>query len=108
MLNNLNHANWKPPVNDRATPWGRADDIDVIADGITFYSAPSHGGFHLSAERLERIDPRARAYAAKWSHGWGESWFEEDCAASAVVLAFPEHFKPIDFERATAIARHWR
>jgi len=95
-----------------STPWGKPDGIAEIADGITFYSTPSHGGFHLSADRLAKIDPRARACAAKWSHGFGESWFEEDCAASAVVLAFPEYFKPLEVERAMVIANHpsmtWR
>lgn len=91
------------------TPWGKADETTVIADGIVFYETPSHGGFHVRKDLLDKIDPRARAYAAKWSHGFGEQWFEEDCAASAVVIAFPQHFNCLEVERAFRIATHtWR
>src|SRR3990167_6057716 len=33
------------------TPWGIADHRERIADGIDFYSTPSHGGYFLSPER---------------------------------------------------------
>lgn len=90
------------------TPWGTADHSDTIADGITFYSTPSHGGFHLSPERLVKIDPRARAYAAKWSHGFGDAWFEEDCAWAAVAIAYPECFTSKQVEHAFRVATQWR
>lgn len=76
----------------RATPWGIADHVEQVAEGITFYSTPSHGGYHLSPERVADVPQRYRDYAAKWSKGHGDQWYEEDCAALAVVLTFPEHF----------------
>lgn len=91
------------------TPWGRADYMDTVAEGIVRYGTPSHGGFHLSPERLAKIDPRARAYAAKWSKGWGDAWFEEDCAGYAVVEAFPQYFPPHAVETAWRVAQqYWR
>lgn len=74
------------------TPWGPAQHTTVIADGITFYSTAGHGGIHLSPERNEMVAPKYRAYADRWSKGWGDRWYEEDCAALAVILTFPEHF----------------
>ena len=57
-----------------------------------FYSTPSHGGYHLSPDRLASVASSHRAYAAKWSHGWGDAWYEEDCAAAIVVVTFPQFF----------------
>jgi hypothetical protein len=86
------------------TPWGPAEYMDTLAPGIVFYASNSHGGFHLSPDRLEKIDPRARAFAAKWSHGFGDAWFEEDCAWSAVAIAFPQYFQPSQVEAAFRIS----
>jgi hypothetical protein len=74
------------------TPWGFADAAEEIAPGIVFYSTPSHGGYHLSLDRLASVATSHRAYAAKWSKGWGEAWYEEDCAAAIVVVTFPQFF----------------
>ena len=95
-------------MTNMQTPWGKAEFIDTIAPGIVFYASNSHGGFHLSADRLEKIDPRGRAYAAKWSHGFGNSWFEEDCAWSAVAIAFPQYFPSHAVTAAFHIAAKWR
>jgi hypothetical protein len=70
------------------TPWGFADAAEEIAPGIVCYSTPSHGGYHLSPDRLASV----RAYASKRSHGWGDAWYEEDCAAAIVVITFPQFF----------------
>ena len=74
------------------TPWGEADHREQIAEGIVRYGTPSHGGFHLSRERNQEVPTKYREFAAKWSKGWGDTWYEEDCAALAVVVTFPEHF----------------
>jgi hypothetical protein len=69
------------------TPWGISDSAEQIAGGITFYSTPSHGGFHLSPERMQAMPEHLRAC----SYTKNES-FEEDCSWCAVALAFPEYF----------------
>jgi len=46
-----------------STPWGRPDNVEIIADGIAFVSTPSHGGFVLSAERAAKIPAVAKPYA---------------------------------------------
>ena len=89
------------------TPWGVAQTVTQVADGIVFYETASHGGYHVAADLLPAIDPRGRAYAAKWSGS--EQWFEEDCAWSAIAIAFPVLFDSMAINTAYAIAhRYWR
>lgn len=78
------------------TPWGKADFIEHLGEGVTVVGTPSHGGIKLSPARNAQVDPRYREFAAKWSHGWGDKWYEEDCAALAVVVTFPQLFPHID------------
>lgn len=78
-----------PPRAGASTPWGWADSVRELAPGIIQVSTPSHGGIWLAPDRLAQVAPEWRAYAAKWSHGWGEAWFEEDCCALAVVATWP-------------------
>jgi hypothetical protein len=75
------------------TPWGVADTVKPIADGIVFYATPSHGGFCLSPERMQAMPEQLRACSFT-----GDNWFEEDCSWCAVVLAFPEHF-PVEDQK---------
>ena len=44
-------------ANDQqaVTPWGVAEDAVEVAPGITRYDTPSHGGYHLSEERLAQM-----------------------------------------------------
>ena len=44
-------ARAKPVVE---TPWGVADTVKEIAPGISLYTTPSHGGFHLSPRGSRR------------------------------------------------------
>jgi len=70
------------------TPWGESDSESRFADGITFYTTPSHGGFLLSHERRQQMPEtyRKRATFA------GDNWYEEDCDAALVIASFPEFF----------------
>lgn len=61
------------------TPWGKSDHQEKYADGITFYSTPSHGGFKLNSERNEQIPSYCRE---------PDGWYEEDCAWAIVALVF--------------------
>jgi hypothetical protein len=73
------------------TPWGQSDSIEYYgADGLLFASTPSHGGFYVPNKLIGRIPLLQQGYACRWSGS--RHWFEEDCAAIAVLLAFPEYF----------------
>ena len=86
-----------------ATPWGAADSVDVIAEGITRVGTPSHGGIHLSQARLDSIPEWGR----KGHSGFTPpEWFEEDAEVVYVWLAFPELF-PIQQGAALNTARQY-
>jgi hypothetical protein len=72
------------------TPWGRADYMEPVADGIMLVMTPRHGGFHLSPERNAQVPKRWRA-ASFNGLAW-QGWYEEDCDWCIVVLTFPEEF----------------
>lgn len=72
------------------TPWGKPDHVERIQEGVAFYHTPSHGGYHVSADRIGEIPQDWQDFAAKWSHGAGPHWFEEDCAAAGPAMAFEE------------------
>jgi hypothetical protein len=71
------------------TPWGEAQTTKTIDKGITFMSTPRHGGILLSEERRKEFDKKFPAF----STFAGGNWFEEDCDASFVVVAFPGSFQ---------------
>ena len=70
------------------TPWGVAQTVTVIADGIESVSTSSHGGIRLSAERQAQMPER---FVGLNKYGRG-CWYEEDCEWALVAVAFPEHF----------------
>jgi hypothetical protein len=55
------------------TPWGRAQHVYKLGEGIYSASTASHGGMHLAPEINLRIPPCARAQ---------NGWYEEDCQAA--------------------------
>ncbi len=85
------------------TPWGRSDFEHKYAEGITFLGTPGHGGFYLSRERVKEVPQDYREFAAKWSKGWGDQWYEEDCAALAVIATFPEYFPDVSPDDLVAL-----
>ena len=80
------------------TPWGEAQDIDTIADGITWVSTASHGGFIISAERRAAMPKSLREFETFA----GGNNYEEDCDAAIVIAAFPEHFSAAQVARAVS------
>lgn len=70
------------------TPWGTPDSVDLVTEGIWHISCPGHGGLFLSPLRIKVLPQCVRDYAAYWAKGFGPQWFEEDCAAGLVLLAF--------------------
>lgn len=86
------------------TPWGRPDDAVEYAEGIVFYSTPSHGGFRLSRERVARMPATLRGLS-----GYPDNWYEEDCAYAAVVYSFPLEFvRHGEFETVEQAREHAR
>lgn len=81
------------------TPWGPSSETEttVIADGIISYTTPSHGGFHLSEARQKVIQKRFPDFK---TFGNGTAWFEEDCDAAVVMVAFPEAFSETNVKHA--------
>jgi hypothetical protein len=72
------------------TPWGPAQTIKEIADGITECSTASHGGILISAERHAAM-PECLRCLKPWA---GTLAYEEDFDWALVVLAFPACFDP--------------
>lgn len=71
-----------------STPWGVSQSTEHVADGITFHSTACHGGYELSADRedqLQRLFVGFKTIA-------GPRWYEEDCDAAVVPIAFPDCF----------------
>jgi hypothetical protein len=83
------------------TPWGESQDRTVVADGIVFHSTAGHGGFHLSAERLAEMHPALRKRNTRFCPA---NWFEEDCEAALVALAFPQ-FMEANLDLAAKMVR---
>lgn len=79
------------------TPWGMSQSATAYGDGITFYSTSSHGGFNVSAERLREMPKALRT---------GRQWFEEDCEACLVILAFQDRFTPLQVDAARVSVRN--
>lgn len=72
------------------TPWGPAQQSYHIGEGIIQHSTAGHGGMFVPRDLLQTMPAglRCNCYAG------GGSWFEEDCEANLVVLAFPHLFSP--------------
>lgn len=65
------------------TPWGPAQGVERIADGIHNVYTSSHGGYHLSPERNEVVPSYMRCE---------DGWYEEDCDWVIVATVFPTEF----------------
>lgn len=63
------------------TPWGKADSVRPIADGIWFVGTPGHGGLKLIASLNAKMPKIIRSPGG---------WYEEDLAYNWVIVAFPE------------------
>ena len=70
-----------------ATPWGVAEDVEVVAEGIVRVTTPSHGGFYLSEDRDRQVPSELKS-----DRYCPLRWYEEDCEWAAVAVTFPEFF----------------
>ncbi len=69
----------------KQTPWGQADQVTELAEGIISYCTPSHGGIWLSASRrkvVEAVIPNVKNFLG------GLEWWEEDCDWSIPYVLF--------------------
>lgn len=92
-------------MNSKRTPWGYADTIEELGEGIYFASTPSHGGYFVPTSKLDRIPEAHQARALKWSGS--RNWYEEDCEAASVVNAF-SHLFSADQRDAAYRTLAWR
>ena len=97
------------PREGTQTPWGPAQYIDPIAPGVVFAGTAGHGGVWVHPELFYRVRIVAARYpgAAHLVSSGRRRWFEEDCEAALVVLAFPEHHDPRQVAHAELSAAHW-
>lgn len=72
-----------------SSPWGRPDSVREIAPGIIEVSCPGHGGTLVTPEQLALMPEAFRLDA-----GPEGAWYEEDCEACLVILAFPDAYPP--------------
>lgn len=90
------------------TPWGYSQQSYKFGRGITQYSTAGHGGFHVSAGLLRKMDPALRRVGGKYISWKAEGWFEEDCEWAAVVVSFPERFEPSMVAAAEKTMEQWQ
>ena len=77
------------PVPPRETPWGGAQRVERIAEGIWFVSTASHGGFWLAPYRRAEIpDALVAATILKTAE-----WFEEDVDWAIPALLFADDMR---------------
>lgn len=85
-----------------STPWGMAQSSSEKCPGIVFHSTAGHGGFHLAPHLNAVLQSKF-----EFPTFAGGPWYEEDCDAAAVAIAFPEHFSANSIRGACRAARHF-
>lgn len=63
------------------TPWGEAQTVDHIADGIAIATTAGHGGVKLSPQRNREVPAPLRERSG---------WYEEDCGWYIPAYTFPD------------------
>ncbi len=91
--------------NTVETPWGPSQHIEPVAEGIDFITTAGHGGYRLSKPRQAEFAKKFPGYVP---FGGSLQWFEEDCEAAMVPVAFPECFAAEAVERARNFVRKYR
>ena len=93
------------PDRKLSTPWGEADHVEKIGEGVVQVGTPSHGGIGVDREvAAKRLTAAARAQATTQG---GRYWFEEDCDWAIVAREMPEMFSESHRERAVESLERW-
>ena len=93
------------PDRKLSTPWGEADHVEKIGEGVVQVGTPSHGGIGVDREvAAKRLTAAARAQAITQG---GRYWFEEDCDWAIVAAEFPEHFPDVDPDKVKESLERW-
>ncbi|WP_413769113.1 DUF7007 domain-containing protein [Rhodococcus pyridinivorans] len=84
-----------------SSPWGAVQDGRVLAHGIIIVSTSGHGGVRISPARLKQMPAALRLGRRRW--------FEEDCEAALVGLAFADDLEFTDSRRddLAAVVANW-
>jgi hypothetical protein len=79
-----------PPTSSLSdNPWGPVQNQVTIAPGITKLQCATHGGYHLSADRLATFTTHFPHYKTGYAT---LPWFEEDIDWMLLPLAFKDCF----------------
>jgi hypothetical protein len=84
--------------DDAPCPWGEIEHSTQYAEGILLVETSGHGGFILSRDRFEEMEPALRELS--WT---SDQFFEDDEAWAAVAATWPHLFKPDEVELAEEI-----
>ena len=85
------------------SPWGHVQHQEEVASGVLLVSTAGHGGFMVSKEAMGKLHPALKFVAIYGGKFEGQTCFEEDCEAVAVVYELQEKgidlgsigFKPV-------------
>jgi len=95
----------------RHTPWGAPDGWTVHDErGVASVYTSSHGGILVTGAALREMPDALIDVGCEYSHGYNsrtERWYEEDCAAYAVIVAFPSLFPKVTPEAAMRGLTAW-
>lgn len=87
------------------TPWGGADHVEKLAEGVIQVGTPSHGGIGVeNSVAFTMLSAAARAEAIVQG-GW--HWFEEDCNWAIVCSEMPTLFSERHRELAAESLKRW-
>ena len=91
------------------TPWGMSQTCTEVGEGILHVTTASHGGYRVPRAMHRAMKPRYQVagddYVDPDYTGGRFVWYEEDCAWSAVCLAYPDLFPSHALEPARATFR---
>lgn len=92
------------------TPWGPAQHVERLADGIYLISTAGHGGIWLSMPRIEQLHEAVGDYKTWLDRESGRGgWFEEDCDMLLPLVVFAadlpdKHREAVEKNRDACIA----
>lgn len=95
----------KVPAKITRTPWGNADHVKTLTEGVIEVGTPTHGGIGVRHDVAKaKLSTHARAEAI---NEYGHLWFEEDCDWAIVCNEMPELFSERHRELAAESLERW-